>query len=60
MGTVLGTGSVVSIQESRFALIVRNMCAAAAGADLGVVNGLDDFRGAKFLDSTLPGKGKVI
>ena len=36
------------------------MCAAAAGADFGVVYGLDDLRGAKFLDSTFPGKGKMI
>ena len=36
------------------------MCAAAAGADFGIVYDLDDLRGAKFLDSTFPGKGKMI
>ena len=36
------------------------MCAAAAGADFGIVYDLDDLRGAKFLDSTCPGKGKMI
>ena len=36
------------------------MCAAAARADFCFVHGLDDFLGAKFLDSTCPGKGKII
>ena len=36
------------------------MWAAAARADFGSVHGLDDSHGAKFLDSTCPGKGKMI
>ena len=60
MGTVIGAGSVGSIVECRFTEIGQGVCAAAARADFGFVHGLDDFRGAKFLDSTCPGKGKMI
>ena len=52
VGTVLGAGSVGSILECRFTEVGQGVYAAAARADFAFVHGLDDFCGAKFLDST--------
>ena len=60
VGTVIGAGSVGSIVECRFTEIGQGVCAAAARADFGFVHGLDDFCGAKLLDSTWPEKGKML
>ena len=58
--TVLGAGPDGAIQECRFTAVVWFMSAIAAGANFGIVHGLDDLRGAELLDSTSPGEREMV